>query len=327
MRPLAALVLVIYPAVAFYPFQWDPPEAARNTAELLPQGGLRFAAPGPAMARSGQPPGWSATAKRGQRFEVDLSARPGASIQTGPARILTLSRDPWHRNFTIGQEGTDLILRFRTSSRSPNAMPQVRVPGVFAAERWVDIQVAVEPGLMTLVIDGVSVLQTPLPERPLDSWDPTYELALGNELTGDRPWLGEVRRAVIAAGTERVDYAAPGALRLPPRIWSFHVRPRMAPFSDPRLIDVLVNLLGFIPFGALVWFWARRSTALVRLSLGLLSGLAASLFLESLQFCFPPRVPSIDDVILNAAGGMLGFVSAHWIGHTRVFGFRSEPNG
>lgn len=327
MRPLAALVLVIYPAVAFYPYQWDPPAVARNTAEQRPEGGLRFAAPGPTVARTEQPPDWTADAKRDHRFELDLNLRTATRAQAGPARILTLSRDPWNHNFTIGQEGADLIVRLRTSPHNPNGLPQFQMPGVFEAPRWVDIHVAVEPGQMQVVVDGVPVLQAPLSARPLEAWNPSYDLALGNELTGDRPWFGEVRRAIVEAGSDRVDYAAPGGLRLPKWIWSFHVQPRTAPFAGPELHDVLVNLLGFIPFGALIWHWARRKPAFVQWSLGLLSGLAASLILESFQLCFPPRVPAIDDVILNALGALLGFLSARWVNRVHTLGARSKPNG
>jgi outer membrane protein assembly factor BamB len=42
--------------------------------------------------------------------------------QTGPARILTFSSDPYHRNFTLGQEGDRVVFRLRTPETGENGM-------------------------------------------------------------------------------------------------------------------------------------------------------------------------------------------------------------
>jgi glycopeptide antibiotics resistance protein len=52
--------------------------------------------------------------------------------QTGPARIISLSGDTTHRNFTLGQEKTDLVLRLRTPLTGQNGSDiQLHVPGIF----------------------------------------------------------------------------------------------------------------------------------------------------------------------------------------------------
>jgi glycopeptide antibiotics resistance protein len=57
------------------------------------------------------------------------SANP---VQTGPARIISLSKNYLRRNLTIGQQGTDLDLRIRTSITGENAADlQMRIPNVF----------------------------------------------------------------------------------------------------------------------------------------------------------------------------------------------------
>ena len=48
--------------------------------------------------------------------------------QTGPARIVTLSRDPSERNLTLGQDGGRLEVRCRTSTTSSNGTPAVISP-------------------------------------------------------------------------------------------------------------------------------------------------------------------------------------------------------
>jgi glycopeptide antibiotics resistance protein len=53
--------------------------------------------------------------------------------QTGLARIISLSADPYQRNFTLGQEQTDLVLRLRTPITGKNGnTPALAVPDVFA---------------------------------------------------------------------------------------------------------------------------------------------------------------------------------------------------
>lgn len=301
----AALVVLAYPLVGLYPYRWDPPRMARNTAGPGPEGGLRMAPPGPGIARSGGPPEWVEAAMRAQRLRVDLRVRPASLDQHGPARILTLSRDPSVRNFTVAQDGADLIIRIRTPWHTFNGAPQIRVPNVFHAGRWVDIRVRAEPGSIRIEVDGAVRVSDALPPNPLGNWDPSYRLALGNELTGDRPWLGDIGRAVIRTAGTKLDYAAPGALEFPSRLWYFHNPPALAPFRGVLLSDAAVNLFGFIPLGVVLGIAARRRGRRAPWrALFLVAG--ASLTLELLQLCVPDRYPSVNDLILNTLGGGLG---------------------
>ncbi len=52
--------------------------------------------------------------------------------QTGPARIVTISKDPLLRNLTLGQAGRDLVLRYRSFQTGENGTsPQFNFPTVF----------------------------------------------------------------------------------------------------------------------------------------------------------------------------------------------------
>ena len=46
-------------------------------------------------------------------------------------------------------------------------------------------------------MDGELRWRGPGPGGGLDTWDHTYPLILGNESTGDRPWLGRLVSVVI----------------------------------------------------------------------------------------------------------------------------------
>jgi VanZ family protein len=66
-------------------------------------------------------------------FTLAASFASASAEQWGPARIISISRDPGHRNLTVGQEGSNLIFRLRTPMTGENGVyPTLTVPGVFA---------------------------------------------------------------------------------------------------------------------------------------------------------------------------------------------------
>jgi hypothetical protein len=67
----------------------------------------------------------------GQSGSMTIEAwiKPDNTTQGGPARIVTLSRDPGSRDFTLGQKAGAYEVRFRTTSTSPNGEPALSSPG------------------------------------------------------------------------------------------------------------------------------------------------------------------------------------------------------
>ncbi len=57
---------------------------------------------------------------------VEAWITPAREVQTGPARIVTLSRDHGTRNFTLGQENNTYEMRLRTTATSANGLPSVQ---------------------------------------------------------------------------------------------------------------------------------------------------------------------------------------------------------
>lgn len=73
-------------------------------------------------------------------------------------------------------------------------------------------------------------------------------------------------------------------------------------------VDIVFNLLGYLPFGFLIAAGAlrtgrARSKAVLR---SVLIGTGLSLLMEWLQILLPMRVPSMPDWLLNSAGSLLG---------------------
>ena len=95
-----------------------------NTAAVrwLPSGGLGIN--DPVLIASVEPAAKITNAVR-KTHEITIEAwiKPDSATQTGPARIVTVSKDSHQRNFTLGQKGGVYDMRFRTTSTSLNGEP------------------------------------------------------------------------------------------------------------------------------------------------------------------------------------------------------------
>lgn len=106
------------------PFSAEPPPSAS-----LEAAGLRTTGPGWEL------PGEVASHVRDRLIETGqislwLRVRPDDLSAGGPARILSLSRDPGNRNFTLAQQQRDIVFRVRTPATGENGMrPQATTTG------------------------------------------------------------------------------------------------------------------------------------------------------------------------------------------------------
>jgi glycopeptide antibiotics resistance protein len=82
------------------------------------------------------------------QFTIALTVSSFDLTQEGPARILTISLDPFHRNLTLGQEGKHLAMRWRSPLTGENGMnPEIQFPGVFDS---------FEPQRMVISCNGIT---------------------------------------------------------------------------------------------------------------------------------------------------------------------------
>ncbi len=93
----------------------------------LPGGGLAIHSP-VLIASSGPAEIVSGSIRKSNAITIEAWIRPANSTQSGPARIVTLSRDTGNRNFTLGQKENAYEVRLRTTSTSPNGEPALSYP-------------------------------------------------------------------------------------------------------------------------------------------------------------------------------------------------------
>jgi hypothetical protein len=167
-------------------------------------------------------------ARTGSQFSLLASVTPSAVDQIGPARIVSNSADPYSRNFTLGQSGSDLVFRLRTPITGLNGLePQLRAPGVFGTPGRRHLVVTYDGALLTLFVDGT---RSPfsldlnagaalagrfvrLSAPDLRGFDVLYWSLLCGPLAA--LWLPLARRSSRSPGPARASLIALGALLAP----------------------------------------------------------------------------------------------------------------
>lgn len=151
-------------------------------------------------------------------FAVEIEFASADFGQSGPARIVSMSSDPFLRNFTLGQEYGALILRVRTPRNGPNGIRlQTHTGDGVITGGWQHAWVGYGKGKPQIVVDDVPA-RLSLPDHQL--------LLLGEE----RPvpisqmaallcFVGGALSAFLLAGRRLVSrlplgWAAAGALPL-----------------------------------------------------------------------------------------------------------------
>jgi VanZ family protein len=319
---ILAVIASLYLTVTLYPYDVESPIVANHA---VPQGDKLLVFDAPGIARTTAPPAWLDDARSTHRLKILLRVSPHDTAQIGPARIFTVSRDPYYRDVTVAQDGSDLIVRLRTPVSTLNGIPEHRVRDALPAKTWRNVEVDVRPGRLTLTLDGKETLAAPLAADPLARFDDSYQLALGNELTGDRAWLGKIARAVVITPAGGIDYLEPGRLVLPRLLRWFHNEPNLIPFRHYDPLDWLFNFVGFVPLGLTLGLFATPGAATGRtILIATTMAFLLSLFIELWQWAMPEHYPSVDDLILNTLGTALGVAAVLSLKGARPPGLRKS---
>lgn len=131
--------------------------------------------------------------------EITIEAWVDAAntTQGGPSRIATMSVDPYNRDWTLGQEGSSYMARLRTSTSAVNGTPDLTTgTGEVSGNLQHVVMTNDAAGNWTLYVDG-AVEASGTRTGSFAGWNPNYPLALANELTNDRPWLGGLKLVAV----------------------------------------------------------------------------------------------------------------------------------
>jgi hypothetical protein len=136
--------------------------------------------------------------KQGQGLSIEVWLATSDSSQFGPARIVSYSLNWALRNFTLGQDGKNLVIRLRTTYTDPNGtVPSLRVENVFNSTEPTHIIVTFEGEREKIFIDGQQRLKATIPGTIFSNWDQSFHLFFGNEGNANRPWLGKLFRVSL----------------------------------------------------------------------------------------------------------------------------------
>jgi glycopeptide antibiotics resistance protein len=103
-------------------------------------------------------PATSLVEKIAETSQLSLVVRFAADTltQTGPARILSISTNPYLRNFTLGQEGSALVIRLRTRNTGENGSnPEWVIPGVLTDNEPHRVILTYRPSVLSVYVDRV----------------------------------------------------------------------------------------------------------------------------------------------------------------------------
>jgi len=178
--------------------------------------GLRVYGPRVAAATAGPATRLLQALMATNELTLEVVCTPANDEQSGPARIVSLSADPYNRDFTFGQEKDRYVLRLRTTATDANGTPNIETPpGAVRPERQ-HIAATSTAGKVILYVDGEQVATA---DRPGDfsTWDQAFPLQFANEATLDRQWGGTLTFAAIYGRALSPDeIAARAALLVPP---------------------------------------------------------------------------------------------------------------
>ena len=93
--------------------------------------------------------------KTKSQFTLLTTVASDDAFQSGPARIISISSDPYNRNLTLAQEGSDLVFRLRTPLTGVNGMlPELVAPNIFADRNPHNLAITYDGRSILLFVDG-----------------------------------------------------------------------------------------------------------------------------------------------------------------------------
>ena len=185
--------------------------------------------------------------KRSRELTIEVWLRPGDLKQSGPARILTLSSDTSNRSFTLGQDGDRFDVRLRTTTTNANGLPSLSSPPRSVSKAEVHVVFTRDRNGKTRLSVNGSPVANGQAKGTFANWSDKDRLAIGDEVSGGRPWKGSIKRIAIysRAFTDREvresfkagPDANPVSMPTPESLADAHFERRIAPILAKRCLE------------------------------------------------------------------------------------------
>jgi hypothetical protein len=127
---------------------------------------------------------------------VETWTNPTDLVQGGPARMVSYSISGLERNFTLGQDGANLVFRIRTPDNGLNGIPEYKSFGALTGG-WQHVAATFDGSTVRSFVDGAERPETQSLPQGIVGWDSSFRVVLGNEWVDDRQWLGALHRVRI----------------------------------------------------------------------------------------------------------------------------------
>ena len=299
---LLGMVLVLI-VIAYFPFAWSPPRTVRNQVTRGADGSLQFGEMN--YARTPGTPPWLQEVRTSGTVQIELQAQPQSPGQHAPMMIF--ASDHWHTDFAIGQDHSRLLVWLRRTASDINGGPPFTVDGVLQPRQWISVNLILQQGDLRIDVDGRIRLTEHLPSDLTRTWS-QGQIALGDQVQGGRPWRGMIRHAQVRAPGYAVDYVRSGALSIPASYLYLpdHIEPPL-PIGLGQWLRAFLDMVSFIPLGFLVVLARTRP---IRPAPATLLAASLAFALAVGKFLFHGRHTSLANIVMQAAGGLLGALLA-----------------
>lgn len=173
---------------------------------------------------------------------VEAWIRPLVASQGGPARIVSFSTDGGQRDFTLGQDGEQLVFRLRTPKTGGNGVEPQTTIGALPADRDTHAVVTYRPGRLVAYLNGRKVVETDQVQGDFSNWT-AQQLLLGDEYRDPRDWHGRIEhvaiysRALDSAAVRRSYEQVRSDVGSRPALDPWHVKARLVALSDMPTLE------------------------------------------------------------------------------------------
>ncbi len=170
--------------------------AKSSSTALFGESGLQLKSSG-GVRYTGDSKELSKQLKSAGAMSLEVWIQPDGLGQVGPARILTFSKNANERNFTLGQNGDRIEARLRTDKRSKNGTPGLDSNQGKLAQALTHVVFTVSQEGNTVIFLNGEVAGRQRVQGTFKNWNDGYQLLIGDEASGGRPWKGRIFRVAI----------------------------------------------------------------------------------------------------------------------------------